>query len=231
MSGIKLKRLGQIMEPEPGNPMEVEGVLNPAAARGPDGKLYLFPRLVAKGNYSRIGVARVLFNDEGDPYGVERLGIALEPEADYELRSDGSGGCEDARITYIEPLQRYMMTYTALSPKGPRIAVAESADLFNWKRLGLVTFEPYDGIDFVHVDNKDASLFPVAIPNHAGKMQLAILHRPLFQRPVKNSQLHFPCMIRNSNREEARILIIHMNEIYAIVWLSLIHISEPTRPY
>jgi len=35
MSGIKLKRLGQMMEPEPGNPMEVEGVLNPAAARGP----------------------------------------------------------------------------------------------------------------------------------------------------------------------------------------------------
>src|SRR5665647_3454763 len=87
MSGIKLKRLGQMMEPEPGNPMEVEGVLNPAAARGPDGKLYLFQRLVAKGNYSRIGIARVLFNDDGDPYGVERLGISLEPEADYELRS------------------------------------------------------------------------------------------------------------------------------------------------
>lgn len=28
---LQLKRLGQIMEPEPGNPMEVEGVLNPAA--------------------------------------------------------------------------------------------------------------------------------------------------------------------------------------------------------
>jgi hypothetical protein len=28
------------MEPEPGNLLEVEGVLNPAAARGPDGKLY-----------------------------------------------------------------------------------------------------------------------------------------------------------------------------------------------
>ena len=36
------------MEPEPGNPQEIEGVLNPAAVRGPDGKLYLFPRLVAR---------------------------------------------------------------------------------------------------------------------------------------------------------------------------------------
>jgi beta-1,2-mannobiose phosphorylase / 1,2-beta-oligomannan phosphorylase len=52
--------------------------------------------------------------------------------------------------------------------------------LFHWKRLGLATFAEFQGIDFVHVDNKDASLFPVAIPNHAGKMQMAILHRPLF---------------------------------------------------
>ncbi|MFH0907826.1 MAG: glycosidase [bacterium] len=180
MSGFLLKRLGQLMEPEPGNPHEVEGVLNPAAARGPDGKLYLFPRLVAKDNYSRIGIARVKFNEAGDPSGVERLGIALEPEADYERRPDGSGGCEDPRITYVERFKRYVMTYTAHSPLGPRIALAVSEDLFHWKRLGLVTFEPFQGIDFVHVDNKDASLFPVAIPNHAGKMQLALLHRPLF---------------------------------------------------
>ncbi|MCK9463679.1 MAG: glycosidase [Proteobacteria bacterium] len=180
MSGFDLHRVGQIMEPEPGNPMEVDGVLNPAAVRGPDGQLYLFPRLVAKDNYSRIGIARVKFNDAGDPCGVERLGIALEPEAEYELWPDGRGGCEDARITFVERFQSYVMTYTALSPIGPRIALAVSKDLFHWKRLGLATFEPYEGIDFVHVDNKDASLFPVAIPNHAGKMQLAILHRPLF---------------------------------------------------
>ncbi|MBN1578465.1 MAG: hypothetical protein JW913_18025 [Chitinispirillaceae bacterium] len=180
MSGFKLKRLGQMMEPELGNPMEAEGVLNPAAARGPDGKLYLFPRLAAKGNYSRIGIARVRFNEAGDPSGVERLGIALEPEADYELRPDGSGGCEDPRITFVESIKRYMMTYTALSPIGPRIALAVSEDLFHWKRLGLATFDAFQGIDFGHVDNKDASLFPIAIPNHAGKLQMAILHRPLF---------------------------------------------------
>ena len=57
MTGFRLQRLGQVMEPEPDNPLETEGVLNPAAARGPDGELYLFPRLVAAGNYSRIGIA------------------------------------------------------------------------------------------------------------------------------------------------------------------------------
>ena len=168
------------MAPQVGNAYEVEGVLNPAAARGPDGALYLFPRMVAQGNYSRIGIVRVNFDKGGRPCGVERLGIALEPEAEYERRLDGGGGCEDPRITYVEPLRRYVMTYAALSSAGPRIAFAISEDLFNWRRLGLARFESYQGIDFVHVDNKDASLFPVALANHAGKLQLALLHRPLF---------------------------------------------------
>jgi predicted GH43/DUF377 family glycosyl hydrolase len=167
------------MEPEPGNPQEIEGVLNPGAVRGPDGHLYLFPRLVGQGNYSRIGIARVIFDQAGDPSAVERLGVVLEPEAAYERRPDG-GGCEDPRITFVEPLQRYVMTYTALSAAGPRIAVAISEDLFHWERLGLATFATYRGIDFVQVDNKDASVFPLAIPNHAGKPQLGLLHRPLF---------------------------------------------------
>jgi len=53
MSGFKLERLGIVMEPEPGNPQEVEGVFESGRRfRGPDGELYLFPRLVAKRNYS-----------------------------------------------------------------------------------------------------------------------------------------------------------------------------------
>jgi predicted GH43/DUF377 family glycosyl hydrolase len=180
MSEFNLQRLGILMEPEPGNPQEVEGVLNPAAARGRDGELYLFPRLVAQGNYSRIGITRVRFNEAGDPAAVERLGIALQPEADYELRPDGSGGCEDPRITFVEPMQRYMMTYTALSSRGPRIALAASKDLFHWQRLGLATFAPRHRIEFSDVDDKDASLFPVTVPNPSGKPELAILHRPLF---------------------------------------------------
>src|SRR5450759_4488956 len=165
MSDFQLRRLGLLMEPEPGNPLEAEGVLNPAAARGPDGQLYLFPRLVARGNYSRIGIARVRFNAAGDPVGVERLGIALEPEADYELRPDGGGGCEDPRIAFVEPLQHYIMTYTAFSAQGPRIALALSADLFHWQRIGLATFGRYHGIEIGAVDDKDASVFPIPIPN------------------------------------------------------------------
>ena len=35
MSGFKLQRMGMLMEPEPGNSQEVEGVLNPACRSRP----------------------------------------------------------------------------------------------------------------------------------------------------------------------------------------------------
>ena len=176
---LAMKRIGMIMEPQAGNAHEVEGILNPAAMRGPDGQLYLFPRLVARGNYSRIGIARVLFDSAGDPSGVERMGIALQPEADYEL-SDTGGGCEDPRISYVGPLQQYVMTYTALSRAGPRIALAVSDDLLTWRRMGLATFRPFNGVTFDGVDDKDASLFPAWVQDPFGEPSVALVHRPLF---------------------------------------------------
>ena len=44
----QLQRLGIIMEPDQADPREAGGVLNPAATRGPDGALYLLPRLVGR---------------------------------------------------------------------------------------------------------------------------------------------------------------------------------------
>jgi predicted GH43/DUF377 family glycosyl hydrolase len=72
------------------------------------------------------------------------------------------------------------MAYAAFSAHGPRIALAMSKDLFHWKRLGLASFGPFEGIEFDGVDDKDASLFPLAIPNPSGSLELAMLHRPLF---------------------------------------------------
>lgn len=191
-SGLAAQRIGTIMKPQQGNPLEAEGVLNPGAARSRDGELFLFPRLVGKNNYSRIGIARVRFSSRGEPESVERLGIALEPEADFERRSGGGGGCEDPRVSYVEPLQCYVMTYTAWSDRGPRIAVATSRDLFHWDRKGLLQFNPYRGKDFDGIDNKDASLFPMTVSGGDGQPALALVHRPLFPgtRPEELAHVH-----------------------------------------
>ena len=175
-----LHRLATLMEPDPANPVEAGGVLNPAGARAPDGQLYLFPRLVAEGNYSRIGIARVGFDGAGDPVCVERAGLALEPTEPYEKNDVTGGGCEDARISFIASIERYVMTYTALSPVGPRIAVAVSRDLLSWERLGLVRFAAEKTLHLEDaVDNKDAMLFPSLITDpQTGRPAIGLLHRP-----------------------------------------------------
>ena len=210
MTDFQLKRIGMIMEPREGDPNEVEGVLNPAAMRGKDGQLYLFPRLVARGNFSRIAIARVLFDAAGEPRDVERMGIALEPEADYEFTTNG-GGCEDPRITYVEPLRQYVMTYTALSRHGPRIAIAVSDDLFHWRRQGLAIFRPFPGLPFDSVDDKDASIFPELIPDPMGRPAIGLVHRPLFPgtRPEEKSHLP-PARTVNTDMECIWISYCHL---------------------
>jgi len=176
----QLTRVGVVMSPEPGNPLEVEGVLNPGSGRTPDGALYLLPRLVAAGNVSRIGLARVEIAD-GVPVSVTREGVALEPDRSWE-RGAQHAGVEDPRITWLEVLGLHVMTYVAFGPLGPRTAVATSSDLRHWTRHGPVHFGYEDTLDtdlnLFH--NKDAVFFgePVQAPD--GTPSLAVLHRPMW---------------------------------------------------
>lgn len=135
-TGFRMQRIGILAEPAQDDPREAWGILNPAVARGRDGALYLFPRVVAEGNFSRIGMARVVFDVEGKPSGIKRLGIVLEPTEPFERNPKSGGGCEDPRISFVYPLDLYVMTYTAYTLLGPRIALAISKDLFTWQRLG-----------------------------------------------------------------------------------------------
>jgi predicted GH43/DUF377 family glycosyl hydrolase len=179
-AGWTVRRLGVVMEPDPGDPLEAGGVCNPGSARGPDGELYLLPRLVAEGNFSRVGLARVRFED-GRPAGVERLGVVLEPQEQWE-RHRGGGGVEDPRVTWVPALGRYVMTYTGWGPLGPRIALASSADLERWERLGPVSFafDPALRADLNLYPNKDALLFPEPVPGPDGEPSFALLHRPMW---------------------------------------------------
>ncbi len=176
----RLTRVGVVMTPEPGNADEAEGVLNPASGRGPDGQLYLLPRLVADGNVSRVGLARVVIED-GVPVAVEREGVVLQPDRGWE-RGAGNAGTEDPRTTWIEALGLHVMTYVAYGPLGPRTAVAVSEDLRDWRRLGPVLFRYQDDLDMdlnlFH--NKDTVFFPEPVTAPDGTESLAVLHRPMW---------------------------------------------------
>lgn len=176
----RLTRVGIVMTPEPGNDHEAEGVLNPGSGRSPEGDLYLLPRLVATGNVSRIGLAKVVV-EGGVPVGVEREGVVLEPDRGWE-RGATHAGVEDPRITRIDELGLDVMTYVAYGPLGPRTAVAVSDDLREWKRLGPVTFDYDDSLDMdlglFH--NKDTVFFPTAVTAPDGVRSFAVLHRPMW---------------------------------------------------
>jgi predicted GH43/DUF377 family glycosyl hydrolase len=176
----RLTRAGVIMSPDPASPLEAEGVLNPASGRGPDGRLWLLPRLVAAGNVSRIGLAEILLRD-GRPVGVRREGVVLSPDSAWE-RSPVHGGVEDPRTTWMESLGLHVMSYVAFGPLGPRPALAVSPDLHTWRRLGPLHFEyePALDSDLNLFPNKDVVHFPEPVPGPDGRPAYAMLHRPLW---------------------------------------------------
>jgi predicted GH43/DUF377 family glycosyl hydrolase len=175
---LRAQRLGAIARPLADNPREAWGVLNPGGCRARDGTYYLFPRLVAEGNYSRIGIARLICDEADIPTGIQRLGIALEPQERYERNAMG-GGVEDPRVTYVAALDTFIMAYTAYAPFTPRVALAASRDLLNWKRLGLLRFSTSGcKADLNLIGNKDCVVLPEVVNDPAGEPSIALLHRP-----------------------------------------------------
>lgn len=197
----KIERLGTILQPS-GDPTEAEGVLNPACARTRKGTLLLYPRDVASGNISRVGLVRE--NVRGDKTEYERLGFALEPQAPYELRPHPGYGCEDPRVTFIEALDQYVMAYTAFGPDGPRVAIALSSDGYEWERIGLMQFLRPG----MHIgDDKDAAFFPEPVRSPGGVMSLAFYHRPMLHLSAVDGRAAIPMIEKMpfTDRESIRM--------------------------
>ncbi len=174
----RLEREGVLMRPDPSEPNEAEGVLNPAAGWSGQ-QLFLLPRLVAAGNVSRVGLARVEL-DGVRPVGVTRLGVVLEPETTWE-RGPDNAGVEDPRTTWLPSLGLHVMTYVAYGPAGPRTALAVSEDLRTWRRLGPVVYrwEAEAEVDLNLFHNKDTLFFPEPVTSPDGEPSFAVLHRPM----------------------------------------------------
>ncbi len=179
---VSALRLGRVAAPT-GSSLDAEGLLNPAVARDRAGRLLMYPRMVAAGNVSRIGLMVGDATDDGVAFAPPE--VLLEPEAEYELRDlPGGYGCEDPRVTFVALLDAYLMAYTAFGPHGPRIALAISSDAYRWKRLGPLRFES-EGLN--HVPNKDAAFFPEPVISPSGVRSFALYHRPML-RESRNGQ-------------------------------------------
>jgi len=144
----------------------------------PDGKLYLFRGWLPR-NYSRIGIGECVSTKPAIRQASSGSASRWSPKP---ITSDGPARRWLRRSSDHVSWSRSSVTddvYGILGARS-RIALATSEDLFHWNRLGLATFGRYRNVDIGDVDDKDASVFPVAIPNPSGKPELAMLHRPLF---------------------------------------------------
>jgi len=208
----QVTRLGVVLEPS-GDPLEIEGVLNPASARSRDGKLLVYPRVVARGNASRVGLVEASGPPEAPTF--SRLGYALEPSETYEMRTQHGGyGCEDPRVTFLPVIDRYVMCYTAYGPVGPRIAFAISADGYVWERLGLADFS-VPGVP--KGDDKDAAFFPEPVLSPCGIPSLAFYHRPMLHVSAIDSCAAIPIIMGMppADRECTRIAYVPLDPVLA----------------
>jgi predicted GH43/DUF377 family glycosyl hydrolase len=211
----RIARLGVALEPS-GVPEDVEGVLNPASARSRDGVLLLYPRCVARGNVSRIGIFESSGSQDGSSPGgaaFAPLGYALEPQEAYEFRDvPGGYGCEDPRVTFLPLLDAYVMAYTAFGPTGPRIALAISPDGYVWERLGPVDFSA-PGLP--HGDDKDAAFFPEPVLSPTGVPSFAFYHRPMLHVSAVDGRSAVPIILAlpPHERESTRIAYVPLEAV------------------
>lgn len=206
---VHVERLGLVLEPS-GAESEAEGTLNPASARTRSGELLLYPRDVARGNISRVGLVKA--QADGSGFSFARDGFALEPDAAYELRPHPGYGCEDPRVTFVPALDQYVMAYTAFGPQGPRIAVALSDDGYAWKRIGLLHFDKPG----MHIgDDKDAAFFPEPVLSPSGVTSLALYHRPMLHLSAVDGRAAIPMIERMpfADRESIRLAYIPLEPV------------------
>ncbi|RNA62973.1 pesticidal protein Cry7Aa [Chryseobacterium nematophagum] len=123
---IEIKKEGIILR-KTDLSFESEGVLNPAVIQE-NGKIHLFYRAVAKGNFSSIGYC-ILSN----PLTLESRSDSpiILPEFEYEKH-----GIEDPRIVKIDDL--FYLTYTSYDGINALGALATSKDLKSWKKDRII---------------------------------------------------------------------------------------------
>jgi predicted GH43/DUF377 family glycosyl hydrolase len=161
-----------VNEPElfhrhPGNPLltagdwpyPVNAVFNPAAA-ALNAETVLLARVEDRRGITHLSVAR-----SADGVG----GWSVDPEPllahDDDVTSE-QWGFEDARVVWVDELDRWVITCTAYGPAGPAVFLATTEDFTSVERYGIVR----------HAEDKNAALLPHRIDG-----RWVLLHRPQTQ--------------------------------------------------
>ncbi len=144
-------------------PYPVNTVFNPGAVCLKDGQTLLLVRVEDRRGVSHLSVARS--RDGFTNWEITPL-PALYPNP--ECHPEELWGVEDPRITWIEELDKYAVTYTAYSSNGPLVALATTRDFEVFERHGPI----------MPPEDKDAALFP---RRFGGRW--ALIHRPVPSGP------------------------------------------------
>ena len=137
-------------------PYEANAVFNPGAAIVGEETLLLM-RVEDRRGLSHLTAARSKNGLDGwrvDP------SPTLAPDPGHP---EEEWGTEDPRITFLDELKAWAVTYTAYSPQGPQVSLALTRDFSSFERKGPI----------LPPEDKDAALFPRRFNG-----RWAILHRP-----------------------------------------------------
>jgi len=137
-------------------PYTVNAVMNAGAAEV-NGTTVLLCRVEDRRGISHLTVAR---SADGLSNWVVEQQPVLEPEPSVVHES---WGLEDARLTWVPELARWVIAYTSFGPGGPGLSLATTADFRGVERLGMVRAP----------EDKNGALLPRRIGD-----DFILLHRP-----------------------------------------------------
>lgn len=132
-------------------------IFNPGATMF-EGNYLILARVEDRQGFSHL-VKAISKNGKTDWIFDENPTIQAEPNIHPEER----WGIEDPRITKMDDLGKWVITYTSYSRTGPLISLALTSDFINFEKQGSI----------MPPDDKDAALFP---KRFNGKYML--IHRP-----------------------------------------------------
>lgn len=167
-------------------PYPANTVFNPAVTVFQD-KILLLARVEDRRGFSHLTKA-VSKN------GIVNWMIDTKPtfEPDPQNYPEEAWGVEDPRITWIEELDKWAITYTSFSNSGPMVSLALTKDFENFERKGSI----------LPPDDKDAALFPRKIGD-----KWIVIHRPMAPCMQPGTHIWASSSVDLKNWSDRRILI------------------------